>query len=107
MFKSTRLATLSCVVACFAAATAFASANHTVSQKDKKFSAKKLEIAAGDTINFKNEDSVKHNILIKGTDYNSGIQEPGQEASYSFAAAGKYKVRCGIHPKMKMTVTVN
>ena len=35
-----------------------------------------------------------------------GLQKPGQDIKANFAKAGKYKVRCSIHPKMKMTVTV-
>ncbi len=106
MSRGIRLTALSCVVAFIAGATASAGTSHTVVQKDKAFAEKKMEIAAGDAVVFKNDDSVKHNILVKNTDFNSGMQEPGQEASYTFAEAGKFKVRCGIHPKMKMTVLV-
>ena len=87
-------------------AAALAAAGHTVTQDGKAFSEKKMAIAAGDSIAFMNNDGVKHNILIRKIDFNSGTQEPGQEAVATFDKAGKYKVRCGIHPKMKMTVVV-
>lgn len=88
---------------CLAAAAA---TGHTITQADKAFSEKKLEIAVGDSVTFKNTDGVKHNILIKDIDFNSGVQEPGSESTATFSAAGKFKVRCGIHPKMKMKVVV-
>ena len=88
-------------------AAAVAAAGTVVSQKGKAFSEKEMTLAIGDSITFKNEDDVKHNILIKKMDYNSGVQEPGNETTVTFDTAGKFKVRCGIHPKMKMKVVVN
>ncbi len=85
----------------FAAAAA---TGHTVVQTGKSFSEKKLEIAVGDSITFKNDDEVKHNILIKDIDFNSGVLAPGSESTATFATAGRYKLRCGIHPKMKVVV---
>ncbi len=106
MNKAKLLTTCGYVFAALGCAAALAATGHTVTQKGKAFSADSMTIAAGDSITFKNNDSVKHNILIKDIDFNSGTQEPGQEAVAKFANAGEFKVRCGIHPKMKMTVTV-
>jgi plastocyanin len=36
-----------------------------------------------------------------------GIQAPGETIDVPFDKAGKFTVRCHIHPAMKMTVTVN
>lgn len=92
------------VAGCLAAAAAAAAASHKITQSGKAFSVKKLEVAVGDTIVFMNDDSVKHNILVKDIKFNSGMQEPGTEATATFDQAGKFTVRCGIHPKMKMKV---
>lgn len=86
---------------------AFAAVDHTISQKGKVFSEKKLELSVGQTVNFINDDAVKHNIIVKKLKFNGGISEPGQETQITFDKSGKFKVRCGIHPKMKMTVKVN
>lgn len=86
--------------------SALASTNHTVSQADKAFSTKKMSIAAGDSITFVNDDKIKHNIVIKKMDVSSGIQGPGEKVDVVFDQNGKFKVRCGIHPKMKVTVVV-
>ena len=68
-------------------------------------------IARGDRLIFTNEDDVIHNIHIFGpaadesTDL--GLQKPGSTLSYKFDKAGSYRVRCNIHPAMRMTVSVN
>ena len=49
-----------------------------------------------------NDDTVAHNILISEIRYNSGLQKPGKSADLVLDEAGTFKVRCGIHPKMKM-----
>ena len=89
------------------AATICGAAANVVTQKGKAFSAKEMALSVGDSLTFVNDDSVKHNILIKDIGFNSGMQDPGSEAVATFDKAGKFKVRCGIHPKMKLTVMVN
>ena len=94
---------------CLLAFTAYASnADKTVSQKGKEFSPGSLTISEGDVVAFKNNDSVAHNILVKGSgkDFNSGLQRPGKSVEVTFDNAGEYAVNCAIHPRMKMTLTV-
>lgn len=95
------------VFAATGVAAAVASTTTTIGQVDKAFTEKQISVHKGATVNFVNEDSVKHNILIKKLDFNSGLQGPGDTVAVTFAKAGKFKVRCGIHPKMKMKVVVN
>tara|TARA_R110002167_G_scaffold238379_1_gene443564 strand:- start:306 stop:620 length:315 start_codon:yes stop_codon:yes gene_type:complete len=81
----------------------------TITQKGKKFSEKKVELAAGSSIDFVNDDDITHNVYSssKGHEFDLGAQKPGSTASHVFGASGKVKVRCAIHPKMKMTIVVN
>lgn len=88
-------------------AAALASTTTTIAQSDKAFAEKEIAVDLGTTVNFVNEDRVKHNILIKKLDFNSGLQGPGDTVAVTFDKSGKFKVRCGIHPKMKMKVVVN
>lgn len=101
----TALAVLTLVLAF---AVGAAAAQMTIHQKGKKFSEKKIEIAAGSTVAFLNDDSITHNVYSrsKGNEFDLGAQEPGSNATHTFSSAGKVKVRCAIHPKMKMTVVV-
>ena len=82
--------------------------NHVITQKDKAFSAAELTVKPGDTIVFKNDDDVTHNVFSQtsGFEFNSKTQAPGAEASVSFDKAGTVEVRCAIHPKMKAIVHV-
>ena len=80
----------------------------TIIQEKKTFSKKEVTIAVGDTINFANDDKKTHNVYSrsKGHKFDIGAQRPGTSASHTFTAPGKVKVRCAIHPRMKLTVNV-
>lgn len=80
----------------------------TITQENKAFSEKEVMIKAGDSITFVNNDKVTHNVYSrsKGNKFDSGAQTPGSSMAQTFSAPGKVKVRCAIHPKMKLTVNV-
>ena len=90
------------------AAQAAIAAEITVTQKGKSFDTKRLTIKAGDVIKFVNPDEITHNIhsRTKGHQFDLGAQKPNSSLSHSFSTPGKIKVRCAIHPKMKITVVV-
>jgi plastocyanin len=92
----------------FLANSASAATTVTVDQKNLKFSIPMLKISKGDSVEFKNSDDTSHNITIKGDGFsaNSGLQAPGQPFKAPMVKAGTYKVTCGIHPNMKMTIVV-
>ena len=80
-----------------------------ISQRDKQFSEKEITIKQGDSITFRNNDTVAHNIMTRspsGGSENSGVQPPNESVTIAFGEVGEYAVFCGIHPKMKMTVAV-
>lgn len=84
-------------------------AETAISQKNQTFSMATATIHAGDTVHFHNDDTVTHNITVKSADDDTddlGLQKPGQMVSHKFDAKGVYRVVCSIHPRMKMTVTV-
>jgi plastocyanin len=81
----------------------------TVAQHGLQLSMSSATIAKGDRIVFTNEDDVIHNIHIFGEndfDKDLGLQKPGKTLSFVFAKPGTYRVRCNIHPSVKMTVVV-
>ncbi|HLI99922.1 MAG TPA: plastocyanin/azurin family copper-binding protein [Bradyrhizobium sp.] len=83
-------------------------AQRTIVQKDKAFSEAEVTIKAGDEIVFTNEDSIPHNILSNsaGNAFNLGLQQPGSGVTYAFKSPGEVEIGCGIHPRMKLKVTV-
>ena len=96
------------LVAAVAASPAYADED-TVGQKNKTFSIAAATLKPGDTMKFINDDATPHNVLITGPKdelRNSGVQEPGEAATFQFDKPGTYQVECGIHPKMKMRVVV-
>jgi len=82
----------------------------TVGQHGLALSQKSAYLARGDRIVFNNDDDVIHNIHIFGPGEDDsidlGLQKPGVPLTFKFDKAGSYRVRCSIHPSIKMAVTV-
>jgi cytochrome c peroxidase len=83
----------------------------TIVQAGQAFSETGITIKAGDHVAFANQDDVNHNILVQSGDDDDdakdmGVQAPGASVDVPFDKAGKFKIRCHIHPSMKMTVDV-
>jgi plastocyanin len=82
-----------------------------IGQHGMLFTKSSASLAKGDRLVFTNEDDVIHNIHIfgPGNDESTdlGLQKPGSTLTYKFDNAGAYRIRCNIHPAMKMVVTVN
>lgn len=96
------------VAVALAASTAFAATLHTVAQKGRNFAVNEIVIAQGDTIRFTNEDEFLHQIYVDSKDiaFDSTEQRPGQAIYVNFPLRGTFPVRCHIHPKMLLWVTV-
>jgi plastocyanin len=81
-----------------------------VDQRGLVFNMKSAELQRGDRMIYQNSDDVTHNIhVFKDSDddlADLGLQKPGVKLSYKFDQAGRFTVRCNIHPSMKMVVTV-
>ena len=79
-----------------------------VGQKDKKFTAKKLTIKAGDKVKFTNEDPFFHNVFSLSDDktFDLGSYPKGQSKTVTFDKPGKIDVECAIHPTMHMVIEV-
>jgi len=79
-----------------------------VSQKDKAFAPRAVRIRRGETLRIVNDDTRPHNVRLfdPRLTFDSGLQEPGETARVTFPDSGTFEVFCGIHPSMKLTVTV-
>jgi plastocyanin len=97
------LALVSCITVSEAAAD-----DVIVTQEDKTFSEEEVTLKAGDSITFLNNDSATHNVYSrsKGNQFDSGAQGPNESITQVFSSPGAVKVRCAIHPRMKLTVNV-
>jgi plastocyanin len=90
------------------ASLAYAAAEQVVAQKGKLFTPGTVRVKAGDTLVFKNDDSVTHHVYssTKGQEFELDTTKPGQAVRRAFPARGRVEVRCGLHPGMRMVVTV-
>ena len=76
-----------------------------VVQKGRAFRPLELTVARNETVTFTNEDSFIHQIYVDGL-FDSEEKAPGENLNETFPRAGTFRVRCHIHPTMRMTVTV-
>jgi len=85
-----------------------AAAEHAVIQKNSAFSIAEMKINPGDSIVFKNDDTVPHNVFSssKAFQFSTNVQLPGNSATVTFKQPGTVEVRCVIHPAMKLVVDV-
>ena len=90
------------------AAGAAGQTTHQVAQKGKRFAPSELVVQAGDTVAFRNDDAVVHNVFTAsaGFEFNLKRQPPGSSGLATFAEPGTVQVRCAIHPTMKLKITV-
>ena len=81
----------------------------TVTQSNRKFQPSQVEVPRGGAVRFVNDDgSLLHHVYSTSSSFgfDSGEQEPGKVVEERFNVPGTFTVLCGIHPKMKLVVTV-
>ncbi|PXA98724.1 methylamine utilization protein [Nostoc sp. 3335mG] len=88
--------------------SAIAAETVTVVQHDRKFQTAEVNIAAGDTIRFTNEDPFIHQLFTQSDTFNFNTEEQatGVPLEVAFPVAGSFEVLCKIHPRMRLTVNV-
>jgi len=78
----------------------------TVSVIDRSFQPGAVEVVAGDTVTWSNDDSGGHTVTAVEGGFDSGIMTVGEAFSTTFETAGTFDYFCAIHPEMTGTVTV-
>lgn len=79
-----------------------------ISQKARRFTPAIASTRLSAPLTILNDDTFTHHIYYDdhGSRFDSGAQKPGQTVMLSFPEAGEYQVRCAIHPKMRLDVSV-
>lgn len=76
---------------------------------DSTFSPSKVEVQAGTTVTWTNNDALPHTVTSTVTDdvdsatsglFDSGTLQTGESFSYTFKKAGDYPYECTIHASM-------
>ncbi len=96
------------VAAVLLCGAAFAATGQVISQRGKTFGVQTIEVKVGETVRFANDDDIVHHVFINSNamTFDSGHQLKGETVGIRFRRAGIYEVRCAIHPKMKLVVSV-
>jgi plastocyanin len=100
--------TVSAIVLAALSVLPLLAADHEIAQQDRHFSQTEITIKAGDTISFKNDDEVTHNVFstTPGMEFDLHRQAPGASSTIPFGKVGDSEVDCSIHPRMKLMVHV-
>lgn len=103
-----RMITGLCGVALLVTASAVWAATSAVVLKGQAFSTLSLKVNRGDTVEFRNGDTVYHDIfsLSDNATFDLGSFGPGEVRRTQFNTPGKVEIECGVHRGMKMTVEV-
>jgi plastocyanin len=75
-----------------------------ISIKNFAFNPATLEISAGTTVKWTNDDSVPH--ALTSENFKSGTLNNGDSYEFRFVTPGIYDYSCSIHPSMKGKITV-
>jgi plastocyanin len=97
---------LACVIPLLAGSE---TASYVVTQKGQAFRPGTLSIHRGETVQIVNDDGeLIHHAYVdsKAFSFDSGDQEPGSKTDIVFSVPGDFIVLCGIHPKMRLDVSV-
>ncbi len=82
-------------------------AHAEMDQKRMQFSPFVLPVVVGTTVDFRNHDSVAHNVFSPDAErYNLGTWRPGTSHSHRFNALGVYAQACALHPEMQAYILV-
>ena len=101
-----RAALLAISLAIFPAAALAAGKTHTVRIEGLKFNPERLEVDAGDTVIWTNQDVVPHTVTASRAKIESGEIAPGKSWRFVAKKKGEMPYICRIHPTMKATLVV-
>jgi plastocyanin len=103
------LASITAVSVALPAWAALPNTVRVILQKGRQYNPADLFLHRGDTLTFVNGDDVAvHHAFIEADrfTFDGGDQEPGTNRTLTLTKAGDFVIRCGIHPKMKLTIHV-
>jgi plastocyanin len=88
------------------AGSAATTGGETVAIAGFKFDAPELTIAAGTSVSWTNDDSAEHSVVAEDTSFISDNLAKGATFEHTFDTPGSFPYICGIHSRMKGTITV-
>ena len=104
--RRTLLILISLVAALVAVSPATAATTKTVSIKRAAFSPATVNIIAGDSIRWRNDDTQNHQIVSTTGAFASPVLARGKTYTFRFDVAGTYNYRNALHPSVTGTIKV-
>lgn len=89
-----------------AAAAQAAGTLERAGMRSMAFTPGRIEIAAGTTVQWTNNDPLAHSVTAADRGFDSGLIQPGQSWAHTFTTPGTYDFACTPHPFMKGVVIV-
>ncbi len=81
--------------------------NPTMDQRNMTFIPHVLAIQTGTTVDFLNNDEVRHNVFSPDREkYNLGTWPTGKVKPHTFTQKGVYTQLCNVHPEMEAFIVV-
>ena len=83
--------------------------SYVMDQKNKEFIPHVIAIRHGESVTFKNSDTLMHNVhafLGRRSLFNIGIPAGGSDVTKQFKKAGEVAILCNVHPEMSAWVIV-
>ena len=74
--------------------------------KSLQYMPARIELRAGATIVWRNDDPLPHSVVSEEARFDSGLIQPGKRWARTFARPGTYTVHCTPHPFMKSVIVV-
>jgi plastocyanin len=106
MKKALALGTAACALAVAGFAFAGVTANKTVSIRSASFAPKTVTINGGDTVTWKNVDTVNHQVVANSGAFASGLIAPNRIYAKRLDTPGTYGYHDALHPTLKGVVKV-
>lgn len=106
MKKALAIATAACALAGAGFAFAGLTAGKTVSIRSTAFAPKTVTIPGGDTVTWKNTDTVNHQVVANNGAFASGQIAPNRIYAKRIDTPGTYNYHDALHPTLKGTVKV-
>lgn len=78
----------------------------TVTMRGKSFQPGRLELLAGETVRWTNDDIADHEVADDGGAFRSARLMPGMSYSHTYASPGTFTYHCPLHPFMTGRVEV-
>jgi LPXTG-motif cell wall-anchored protein len=79
-------------------------ATHEVAMRDLKFIPKKINVAVGDTVTWRNDDTEPHNAIANDDSFRTETIQGGETVSATIDESGSHPYFCSIHAGMEGTV---